>query len=166
MSQKSKNLFLLRHGKSAWDHPEIEDRMRALLPEGVQRTEQISNYLKEINVKIDKVISSPAKRAFDTATIIKEALNLPEVEVQERLYPCNEEEIFNVLIEQDDSINNILIVGHNPGLTYFAQDYMDAEVDNLPTSALVSSSFETGSWTEFLLSKRKFNFFVTPKKLK
>jgi len=166
MNQKVKTIFLLRHGKSAWDQPALGDIKRELLPKGIQRTERITQYLREINIKIDKVISSPAKRAFGTAEIIQQSLNLPDIIVETRLYPCSEEEIFNILIEQDDSIDNVLIVGHNPGLTYFAREYMDQNIDHIPTSGLLSCRYYSNSWSEFSLAERKLNFVVSPKSLR
>jgi phosphohistidine phosphatase len=165
MERKVKTVFLLRHGKSAWDLPELDDMKRTLLPKGIAVTDRVAKYLKEINVKIDIIISSPAQRAAQTAEIIQQSMKLPETQFDQRLYPCSADEIYNVIIEQDDNIENILIVGHNPGLTYFAQEQMDADIDNLPTSGLVSCRYYTKSWGEFSISERKLNFVLIPKNL-
>ncbi len=166
MADTYKTLYLLRHGKSAWDHPETLDIQRELLDTGIKRTKRIANYLKEINVKIDHVISSPAKRAIDTAEIICEALNLPKSTIIERLYPCSSDKIFDSIIEIDDSINNVLLIAHNPGISYFAQEYISPTIERLHTSELVSCRYYTKSWSEFFLEERKLNFVVSPKKLK
>lgn len=166
MTDTHKTVYLLRHGKSAWDQPEVDDILRNLLPIGVQRTERIANYLKEINVKIDLVISSPAARAIATADIICKSLKLPKRVIVDRLYPCSSDKIFDSIIEIDDSINSVLIVGHNPGITYFAQEYMSHTVEQFHTSALASCRYFTKSWSEFFIVERKLNFVVSPKKLK
>jgi len=162
---ENKSIYLLRHGKAEWGKPAANDIDRDLLEEGIQRTEQVANYLKDINTKIDKIISSPAKRALRTATIIKNALNLPEIVIDDRLYPCSEESIFKTIIEQKDSINSILIVGHNPGLTYFAAEYIDPDIDNMPTAGVVSCKYYTKSWSEFIMVDKKLNFVLSPKKM-
>lgn len=166
MTDTYKTIYLLRHGKSAWDHPEIEDIKRELLPVGIQRTERISKYLKEINVKIDLVICSPAVRAISTAEIICKSLNLPNPIIKYNLYPCNGDQIFNSILEIEDSVSSVLIVGHNPGISYFAQEYMSPMVDQFHTSGIASCRYYTKSWTEFSLVEKKLNFVVSPKKLK
>lgn len=165
MENRRKTLYLLRHGKSAWDHIETEDIQRKLLPKGIERTQRIAHYMSDINIKIDAIISSPAQRAIQTATIIEKALHLPEIIIEGRLYPCTSNAIFDTIIELDNTIDNILIVAHNPGITYFAQEYIDANIDQLHTSGLVSCSFDCQSWTEFSLANKKLNFVVSPKKL-
>jgi len=161
----TKTVYLLRHAKADWNLAAVKDIDREILPEGIERTKQIAQYLKENNIKIDIVISSPAVRAIQTATIIKEVLNLPKIIIEERLYPCEGDGIFNAIIEQDDNINSIMIVGHNPGITYFAREYMYTDMDNIPTSGAVSCTYFTKSWSEFLMVDKKLKFIISPKKI-
>ena len=165
MSKKVKTIYLLRHGKSSWDYEELDDMKRVLLPKGEKRTQRIANYLKENHIKIDKIITSPAIRAKDTAKIVEQSLNLPEAIIDNNLYPGSPDDIYNAIIEQNDNIDNILIVGHNPGLTYFAHEHMHSDIDNLPTSGLISCRYFSNSWTEFSLADKKLNFVVFPKNL-
>ncbi len=161
----TKTLYILRHGKADWNSSASKDIDRKVIPEGIMRTEQVAQYLKEINVKIDIIISSPAERAIQTASIIKDALNLPEIIIEKCLYPCSGDGIFNTIIELKDSYNSVLIVGHNPGLTYFATEYIDDDIDNIPTSGLISCKYSTKSWSEFLMVDRRLNFVFSPKKI-
>jgi len=161
----TKTIFLLRHGKADWDLAAAKDIDREVLLEGINRTTQVAQYLKENNVKIDLVISSPAIRAIQTANIIKEELNLPDIIIENKLYPCEGDGIFNTIIEQNDNINNILIVGHNPGITYFAREYMYADIDNIPTSGAVGCKYFTKSWSEFIMVDKKLKFVISPKKV-
>ena len=71
--------------------------------------------------------------------------------------------IYNTIISIDDNVNNILIVGHNPGLTAFAQEYMQLDTMHLGTSGIISCSYDTNSWTEFALNTAKRNFVTSPK---
>ncbi len=58
-----------------------------------------------------------------------------------------------------------MIVGHNPALTDFANSFLKTPIDNLPTSGVVSVSFETDQWEKIPLSSRKVNFVIIPKDL-
>jgi phosphohistidine phosphatase len=166
MTDKFKTIYLLRHGKSAWDQPDFQDIKRELLPKGIQRTQRIANYLKEINIKIDLVICSPAIRTISTAEIICSSLNLPKPVIHTNLYPCSSNEIYDSIISIDDSINNIMVVAHNPGISYFAQEYFSPNIEQFHTSGIASCRFYTNSWSEFALADKKLNFVVSPKKLK
>jgi phosphohistidine phosphatase len=166
MNTKTKTLILLRHGKSDWDMEEFDDHKRKLTEQGIVRTERVIAYLREIDMPIDRIVCSPATRAFDTGKMLQEKLHLPPMIVENQLYPGSVDQIFDLVISQPDEIKTMLIVGHNPGLTYFAQKYMNAEIDNLPTSGLVCCKYFSSSWPEFAMVERKLNFVVFPKKLK
>ena len=163
MKNNAKTLYLLRHGEAFDFTAEVNDFNRKLTPDGEQQVLQMAHYLQENSIKIDVVISSQAERAVSTANIIRKQLNLPEIEFEECLYPCTSSCIYNKIISIDDNVNNILIVGHNPGLSAFAQEYMQLETMHLGTSGMISCSFDTISWAEFALNNAKRNFVTSPK---
>jgi len=163
MKNNAKTLYLLRHGEAYDFSVEVDDFNRKLTPDGEQQILQMAHYLQENSIKIDVVISSQAERAVSTANIIRKQLNLPEIEFEECLYPCTSSCIYNTIISIDDNVNNILIVGHNPGLTAFAQEYMQLETMHLGTSGIISCSYDTISWAEFALNNAKRNFVTSPK---
>jgi len=59
-----------------------------------------------------------------------------------------------------------MIVAHNPGISYFAQEYFSNTIEQFHTSGIASCRFYTNSWSEFSLADKKLNFVVSPKKLK
>lgn len=158
-----KKLYLLRHGEAVDFFANNDDLSRALTDNGKAQTHQVGQYLKENNIKIDIIISSPAERAKESANIIKELLNLPEIEFIDNLYPSTSSCIHDAIISTEDLINNILIIGHNPGLSSFAQEYMQLNTASLPTSGIIACTYETNSWAEFSLSEAKRNFIISPK---
>ena len=64
-----KKVILLRHAKSSWSY-DVADRDRPLIEKGIQRTEKISIASQKIFIDADIFFSSPANRAFHTASII------------------------------------------------------------------------------------------------
>jgi phosphohistidine phosphatase len=58
-----------------------------------------------------------------------------------------------------------MIVGHNPSLTDFVNLFLKSPIDNLPTSGVVSFSFETDSWEKIPAARRKTNFILIPKEM-
>ena len=70
-----KTLYLARHAKSSWKHPELSDIERPLNKRGKRDAPIIGNLLKEKGVNPDILISSPAVRARKTAVAIAEIID-------------------------------------------------------------------------------------------
>ena len=61
-----KILYLLRHAKSSWDHPGLDDRDRPLAPRGLQAATAIGHHFARFDAWPDRVLCSPARRSVDT----------------------------------------------------------------------------------------------------
>ena len=73
-----KTLYLARHAKSSWKHPELKDIERPLNKRGKRDAPYIGDLLKEEGVKPDILISSPAVRARKTSVVIAEKIDYPK----------------------------------------------------------------------------------------
>ena len=160
-----KTLYILRHGKSSWEEPNMDDINRPLLPKGQRRTQRIADYIKEKKLSVDIIISSPAKRALETAKIIASKLDC-KITTNKNLYPGYSSQILETVFVQSDEINSIMIVGHNPGLTSLVHDLIDNSYEWLPTSGLASVSFDTHTWIQIPMAAKLSSNIVTPKMLK
>lgn len=162
-----KSLYIVRHAKSSWDYPELSDEERPLLSKGVRRTEKIINYLKEKNTTVDLIISSHAVRAYDTARLIAESINYHEKEiiVRSAIYHADTDTLLQEVFAVDNAIDSVMIVGHNPGFTRFANYFLEEQVDWLPTSGVVKIDFDVERWNDIIDSSRKTDFIVYPKML-
>jgi len=58
-----------------------------------------------------------------------------------------------------------MIVGHNPALTDFINQYLKEPIENLPTSGIVGISFETDKWEEIPLAKHHVDILLFPKEI-
>lgn len=162
-----KTLYIVRHAKSSWKYPELPDDERPLLEKGKKRTRKIIDFLIEKDVKVDLIISSHATRALETAKIIGHAIGYPEdnIMISRQVYHSSADRLYDQFYDLNDKINSLMIVGHNPTLTNFANHFLDEKIDWLPTSAVVSVSFDTPHWVNVPLAKRTTNFVVAPKEL-
>ncbi|MBN3035105.1 MAG: histidine phosphatase family protein [Bacteroidales bacterium] len=163
-----KTLYIVRHAKSSWDHPELPDEARPLLEKGKKRTKLLIDFLLKNEVQVDMIMSSHAVRALETAKILAYALRYPEdkVQVSKSLYFTDEEGLFNVFFDLSNDITSLMIVGHNPTLTNFINRFMEHKIEWLPTSGVACFTFNIGSWAELSGSKGKLKFMVTPKTMK
>lgn len=160
-----KTLYLLRHAKSSWQQPELNDMDRPLLEKGLKRSKLIIDYLIDKKIKVDLIISSPALRALKTAEIFAHALRYPidQVLIEKKVYSGDEDALMELFFDISPRINSLMIVGHNPTLTNFANYFLDPHIDYLPTSGVVSIGFKTEKWEKIYTAERKTNFVVYPK---
>lgn len=162
-----KTLYIVRHAKSSWDSLDLPDEQRPLLEKGKKRTKKVIDFLHEKNIKVDYMISSHAVRALETAKILAHALNYPKesIRIEKSIYYGNADSILDQFFDLPAHAESLLIVGHNPALTDFVNLFLSKPIDNLPTSGVVSFSFDTVHWEEIRTAKRKTNFTLFPKEL-
>jgi phosphohistidine phosphatase len=115
-----KTLYLVRHAKSSWKYPNLDDFERPLNKRGRKNAPFMGTILKKLKVAPDLLISSPANRAAITARIIAAKINYPleKIRYRESIYEFSEDALIHVIKQIDDSVNKAMIVGHNPA--YFA----------------------------------------------
>lgn len=162
-----KTLIIVRHGKSAWDDPSLKDHDRVLLPKGIRRTTKVANFLAEKSIKPDLIISSTAKRVVETAAIIANKLGYPEkdIRLESNIYSQGDDYLLDLLHSLPNHIQSVMLFGHNPSFSNFANKFLVNKTDWLPTTGTVSISFETDQWEDVLLATKKTNFVITPKML-
>ncbi len=144
-----KTLFLIRHAKSSWDDPSLDDIERPLNARGLRDAPEMGRRLAERQVKPDVLISSPAVRALSTARIIAQALNynVDQIIVDKRLYEATPKRLLKVIREQGAAPRCVMIFGHNPELTEFAQNFVPT-LQHMPTCAVVQLDFDLESWAD------------------
>ena len=142
-------LYLMRHAQSADKQHGQHDMDRGLTSAGMQEAATIGHFFKKNNYAVDLIVSSPAERAKATAKMVHGILNLkPEVAIDEELYEASVRNFVQIATRLDDGFKNILIIGHNPYISYFAEYLTKAEIGGLETAGLVSIRFEISKWAE------------------
>ena len=149
-----KRLRLLRHAKSSWDEPGLDDRERPLAPRGRKATRRLARWITEHDVHPGLVVCSPAVRARETLDPLLDALGSPEVEADERLYHASAAELLDRVRELGDELDDVLLVGHNPGFADLSlmlarpSTHRDRVAEKLPTGALVTLDASVERWSE------------------
>ncbi|MEJ2545498.1 MAG: histidine phosphatase family protein [Calditrichaceae bacterium] len=161
-----KRLLLVRHAKSSWDYPGLTDFERPLNKRGNRDAPFMGKLLKKMNVIPDLIISSPATRAITTARYFADNMDYPleKINTNERLYDANPSDIIEVISEIDASVNILMIVSHNPGLTETADQLSGEVIDNIVTSAIFNIDFDTDSWKTINRKNARIGFYEYPKK--
>ncbi len=143
-----KTLTLMRHAKSSWKNPGLPDHMRPLNKRGRRDAPMMGRRLAEQGPPVELIVSSPAVRALETAEAMAQEMEYPwdEIATDDDLYEADGAEILMVIERQDDWIDHLMLIGHNPGLTELVNTLARLGVENVPTSGVVRLSYDVGHW--------------------
>lgn len=163
-----KKLYLVRHAKASWDMPGLSDADRPLLQKGLKRTELVIGFLQKRNIRIDQIISSPAVRAYETAVIMARGLDYPvsKIKTDRKIYDGYYDRILDLIYGTDNSVESLMIFGHNPTITHLANLFLNPGIETMPTSCVVCLTFETDKWEQIPSVEAANEFVVYPKMLK
>lgn len=143
-----KTLTICRHAKSSWVTADIDDHDRPLNKRGERDAPIMGDLIKAAGIRPSLIISSTALRAWRTARIIAKQISYP-IEFLQRestLYHAGVNRLLELIAAQDEGFNNIMIIGHNPGLTDLASELIPGLTSNIPTSGFVSVLLDTDIW--------------------
>ncbi len=161
-----KNLILIRHAKSSWDDPSLNDSERPLNKRGKTDAPIMGRLLKEKSLLPELMVSSPAKRALKTASRIAKEIGYPKerIEIKEELYLKGTGAIVELIRRLDDGQGRVFLFGHNPDLTELANLLTGANLDNIPTCGVVSITFPFDTWQETAEGTGSLALFERPPK--
>ena len=161
-----RQLTLLRHAKSSWDDATVKDRNRPLNDRGERDAPLMGQRLRARGARPTLFLTSPAVRARRTAKIIAREIGYPLefLQREEELYLASPDEIMAVLARQDSSFRDIMVCGHNPGLTQLANLLTGAGIDNVPTTGVVVIELNLGRWADLDGAQGKLLLFDYPKR--
>jgi len=160
-----KTLYLVRHAKSSWDHPGLSDFHRPLMERGIAKSKHVIDALREKRVLPDLIFSSPAVRARETAVLFAKGLGYATDRIRHEaiIYDGDAESILELLFPLPDEVKSVMMVGHNPTITYMANIFVRPAIDDMPTSAVIAIEFPADHWEEIPLVRARKAFFFTPK---
>jgi len=160
-------LTLVRHAKTEPAAPGQEDWDRLLEARGQRDAPEMARRLKEEHGRPDRILASPAIRAITTANIMSRVLGVQAAKISqdERLYLASPKAMLEVVRELGNSAKHLMVVGHNPGITEFA-DQLSSErsIDNMPTCAIYTLQFDIPNWRELVWATGVNADFDYPKK--
>ena len=161
-----KKLYIVRHGKSSWDYPGIGDIDRPLIERGVTSSYRMARTFFGKNPPPDILITSPAIRTLHTAIIFGRTLEMSSslIRIENSIYMGTDGELLELIYKLDDTLQAVMVFGHNPCLTDFSNRFLTDKIDNLPTSGMVSLCFHIMKWKELSRGNLTREEFDYPKK--
>lgn len=160
-----KRVIIVRHAKAV-PYGYDDDFTRDLTDRGVNDANLIGKELRNLDVKPDTMISSPANRAIQTANIFAENLgfNKKGMVKIERIYDgLTTSEFLGLIKELPETAETVFFFGHNPGFHYFANNLLENFYGDMPTCSTVAVDFNVSSWKKVEARSGKKAFHLIPK---
>ena len=163
-----KSLYLLRHAKSSWDDNFASDRERPLNARGEKSAPLMGQRFCQRGENIDLILSSPAKRARDTAALFASECRylVDEILLNEALYFLGPGSIEELIRLQSSRQSSMMLVFHNPDITTLVNslDYR-FHIDNVPTCGLLKFDCDIKCWSEWSPGCNRFEYYDYPKNI-
>jgi phosphohistidine phosphatase len=161
-----KSLILVRHAQSEPYSPVIKDEERELTATGVADASRMGKHLQSLQVNPDMIVASPAYRTITTAQLLAEQLgyDLSTIKIEPTLYESSMRNLMAVVNGLNEKHEQVMIVSHNPTLTYLAEYITHAEIGTLPTCGSVHIQFENLPWNQVSGNTGKLVWFEYPGK--
>ncbi|MGB1580665.1 MAG: SixA phosphatase family protein [Nevskiales bacterium] len=145
-----KYLWLARHAKSDWGDGSLKDFDRPLNDRGLRDAPAMGRWLVNKGVKPDVMVTSPAKRALQTAELLADGMGFSKAFVfhEPRIYEAHTGELQEIIEESDNGFDHLMLVGHNPAMTQLVNALGGGPLDNLPTCAIAALTYDVTRWVE------------------
>lgn len=153
-----KTIALLRHAKSDWDAGSSSDFDRPLSVRGKLAASTMGRFIQREGAVYKKALVSPARRCVETfETACEELERPPEMALEDQIYLASAGNLLQLLQEQDDDFDSLMVVGHNPGLTFLALELIkrdealldrDRIAAKFPTAAFVQMECAVDRWAD------------------
>ena len=166
----SRQLLLMRHAKSAWDTDAPSDYDRPLAKRGRRDAPRMGCWIREQGLRPEPVISSPAKRAKQTAMRVCREMGVGKDTIiwDSRIYSAEVADLLAVLGDCPSMAQVVLLVGHNPGLEELLCHLCAGELASsdklLPTAALARLEIR-GNWKDLTAGSARLVALMRPREL-
>ncbi len=157
-----RQLILLRHAKSSWVNPDLNDFDRPLNKRGQRSAKTLGKWLRKSGYAPEVTYCSTARRTRETW----EALKLDgSLQLMEELYHASPDRMLGVLHGSEAS--SVLMIAHNPGISALAHVLVDTAPDHprfadYPTGSLLVLEFDVESFSKVTPHSGHVREFLTP----
>lgn len=159
-----KTLVLLAHGVASRDDIALPDAERPLAPQGRRETAAAATEFKTMGHSDCAMVSSPARRALDTADIWQKALAVPaeRLRIVPEIYEAERMDMLSVVRHLDDSADTVILVGHNPGVTALLHYLVGRGVETMSPASFAVISIHVDRWSRIAMRDSELTHYYVP----
>lgn len=161
----------MRHAKSSWDDPGLDDHDRPLSPRGQRAVGLLHGYIRTHRIEPALVLCSTSRRTRET---LEGTAPSGEHVIEPELYGANAKAILERLRRLGPDTGSAMVIGHNPAMqilvlrlaagTPTGEDDLATVQRKFPTGALATLTFEC-AWSELAPNGARLTGLVRPKDL-
>jgi phosphohistidine phosphatase len=157
-----KTLLIMRHAKSSWDGGDLADFERPLNSEGIKTAQFMGNLIYRTGLQPTLIIASPAKRAKQTAVLIKASAEINnQIEYVEKVYEASPTTLLNVVFGFRDKHESIILIGHNPGIESFIR-FLTGEKQAMSAGSIAKINLDVEMWSDIDENCGQFELMLRP----
>jgi phosphohistidine phosphatase len=156
-----KTLLIMRHAKSSWSDGSLTDHQRPLNKRGRRDATTMATFLREKNLVPELIVHSSAMRTTLTCELMCETFKIrkakvPESRSRDDLYLAPAETYLDIAWRLNDSLETVLLLGHNPGIEEFVA-HVSGHYEVVPTATIACFTTGADSWSK--IDVRDFELF-------
>lgn len=155
-----RQLILTRHAKSDWGDPLLPDHDRPLNERGRGDAPRMARHVASEGVTVERIISSTARRATDTANVFGAQLGV-EVELDPELYLAAAPTLLRRAAAS--GVDSVMIVAHDPGISELAALLSNDGIQHMPTCAVARFEWDIDNWRDAITHATSSWSFDTPR---
>lgn len=159
----SRRLLLIRHAKSSWKFPELDDHERPLNKRGKRDIHTMGQQLKSRSEALQAIYSSSAVRALTLARCLAEHTGVA-CQASPGLYTFDVDHLLTEVSALPAEYDCVALVGHNPAITAAVNFLTGSSLANVPTSGIAAMQSEVDAWDNLAPASFKLEYFDYPKK--
>ena len=168
---ENRTLVLLRHAKSSWSDPGLDDFDRPLAPRGVKAADLVGREIARRGWLPDRALVSPPRRTRETWALASAHWHpAPPADFMDRLCEASADVILAAIRATHSTVGGLLVIAHNPGLETLAaalsgpssdREALDAMTGKFPTAAMARLVFP-GEWADLDERGATLTHFIRP----
>jgi len=160
-----KTLYLVRHAQATLRADDVPDFDRVLLTRGFKQARRTGGNLKQVCGSPDLVVSSPARRALETAHVFAEQLDVPveQIELNLILYEAQSARDLSALVtDLPPEAECAVLVGHNPVLSDLLAEWVPGCRTSIPKAGVVGLRLDVADWADAGPPHVQLEYFDSP----
>lgn len=160
----AKTLFIVRHAQANQAGPGQSDKDRPLSPEGLHHASRVGIYFHQHYADISAIVCSGALRAIQTSEQIADQINfdVAKIKIDEELYEASVRILLNTVNQFNDDWNEVILVGHNPVISYFVEYVSGHHFSGMEAGSIVKIAMSQESWKELSADNASFEYYISP----
>jgi phosphohistidine phosphatase len=136
-------LVLVRHAKSDWGDPRLDDHDRPLNDRGIRDAPRMARKLAGTDFRPEVILSSTALRARTTAEAFAAEFGVA-VDLEAELYGAPGRTLLTTAAAS--GARRVIVVAHDPGMTALAGQLSSGEIAHMPTCAVATFTWDEDDW--------------------